>query len=167
VTRSRAREIATNRGECAPVAERCEGDAVVRCIDPSEALDRRDPFGDRIYLDPAKLVVMVDSALDDAETRAEARGWLVPHPDGLWEWCVRRDFVRTLPPSRAKTKLGTTLAGPKTRRRFEVAIAAAGGRWHADFAQWRRTRLRRYAARVVRFAVAFPERLRVERATEP
>lgn len=119
----------------------------------TDALEKRDPFAERIFLDPETLTVVVDSSLDDAERRPEARGAAISCPDGLWEWQLRRDFVRSLPPGRTKTRLGATLGGPKTRRRFEVTLAAAGGRYHSDFKQWRRRRLRGYAARVLRVAL--------------
>ena len=86
--------------------------------------------------------------------RPARTGWVVRAPDGLWEWQVRRDFVRGLAAGRVKSRLGNTLGGPKTRRRFEVSLAAAGGALHGAFKRFRRRRLRGYTGRVLRVAVA-------------
>ena len=109
---------------------------------------------DAIRLEPATLRVVIDSRLDDVDARPRPEGLLVPPPDGLFEWRLRRDFVRSLPPGEAKLRLGQTLAGPKTRRRFEVLLAARGGDLHRAFVRFRRRRLRGYAARFVRFTLA-------------
>ncbi len=109
---------------------------------------------DAIRLEPSTLRIVVDSTLDDVDDRPSPVGFLVPPPDGLFEWRVRRDFVRSLPPGNEKRRLGQTLAGPKTRRRFEVLLAARGEPLHRAFGRFRRRRLRGYAARVVRFALA-------------
>jgi len=120
----------------------------------TNALDRRDPFAEVLSLDLSTFELFVDSSLDDVDTRPNRAGWVVSPPDGLWEWRVRRDFVRSLPRSLAKTRLANTLAGPKTRRRFELTLSASSGALLADFKRTRRRRLRAYAARVLRAAVA-------------
>jgi hypothetical protein len=125
----------------------------------TDALERRDAFADVIALDLVSFELVVDSRLEDVDRRPPRRGWVIRTPDGLWEWQVRRDFVRTLPPGVGKSRLGTTLGGPRTRRRFEVALAAAGGPLHGAFRRFRRRRLRAYAGRVLRAALG----LRAER----
>ena len=119
----------------------------------TDALADRGPE-DAIRLEPSTLRVVIDSRLDDVDARPSPAGLLVPPPDGLFEWRLRRDFVRSLPPGDAKRRLGQTLAGPKTRRRFELCLAARGDALHRAFGRFRRRRLRGYAARVVRFALA-------------
>ncbi len=118
------------------------------------ALEHRDAFADSISLDLVTFEVLVDSSLEDVDRRPARSGWPVRAPDGLWEWQVRRDFVRSLPAGRVKSRLGNTLGGPKTRRRFEVALATADGALHGAFKRFRRRRLRGYAGRVLRAAVA-------------
>ena len=120
----------------------------------TDALDRRVPFAETLSLDLSTFELVVDSSLDDVDRRPKRAAWEIPPPDGLWEWRVRRDFVRALPAGRAKTRLANTLAGPKTRRRFEVTLGASGGALLAEFRRARRRRLRAYAARVLRAAVA-------------
>jgi hypothetical protein len=105
-------------------------------------------------------VAWVDSTLDDVDHRdGRAGGLAVLRPDGLWEWAVRRDFVRG--PARgtaAKRRLAATLAGPKTRRRFEVALSTEPMLERA-FDLHRRRRLRGWAARILRVhAAAAPYR---------
>lgn len=120
----------------------------------TNALDRRDPFAEVLSLDLTTFELVVDSKLDDVDHRPRRSGWVIAAPDGLWEWRVRRDFVRSLPRSPAKTRLANTLAGPKTRRRFEVTLSASSGGLLAEFRRARRRRLRAYAARVLRAALA-------------
>lgn len=120
----------------------------------TNALDRRDPFAEVLSLDLRTFELVVDSKLDDVDHRPRRSGWVIPPPDGLWEWRVRRDFVRSLPKSTAKTRLANTLAGPKTRRRFEVTLGASDAWLLVEFRRVRRRRLRGYAARVLRAAVA-------------
>jgi hypothetical protein len=105
-------------------------------------------------------VVWVDSTLDDVDYRDGRSGGLaVLRPDGLWEWAVRRDFVRGLARgTAAKRRLAATLAGPKTRRRFEVALSTEPMLERA-FDLHRRRRLRSWAARILRVhAAAAPYR---------
>lgn len=113
----------------------------------TNALSQRGPY-EVIYLDGAR--VHVDAALEDAETRRAPRGHVVPPPDGLFEWRVRRDFVRALPAGTLKRRLGDTLGGTRTRRRFEVTLGNAHEA-HEAFRLFRRRRLRAYAARVIRY----------------
>ena len=120
----------------------------------TDALEHRDAFAEVISLDLVTFELFVDSSLDDVDRRRARSGWAVRTPDGLWEWQVRRDFVRGLPVGRVKSRMGNTLGGPKTRRRFEVALAAAGGALHGAFKRFRRRRLRGYAGRVLRLALA-------------
>ena len=120
----------------------------------TDALEKRDGFAEVISLDLVTFELVVDSSLDDVDRRPARSGWVVRAPDGLWEWQVRRDFVRGLAAGRAKSRLGNTLGGPKTRRRFEVTLAASGGALHGEFRRFRRRRLRGYAGRVLRAAVA-------------
>lgn len=100
-----------------------------------------DPIGERAW---------IDSRLDDAEHGRLPAGDAVEaaRPDGLWEWRVRRDFVYSLPRDE-KRRLSVTLGGPKTRRRFEVALAR-DPRLVVAFRRFRRRRLRAWAARVLR-----------------
>ena len=119
----------------------------------TDALAGRGP-DDTIRLEPSTLRIVIDSRLDDVDARPRPKGLLVPPPDGLFEWRIRRDFVRSLPPGNEKRRLGQTLAGPKTKRRFELLLAARGELLHSAFGRFRRRRLRSYAARVVRFALA-------------
>lgn len=87
---------------------------------------------DDVVIDATGRIAWVDSTLDDVDHREGARrrhgrspALPVLRPDGLWEWAVRRDFVRGLARGdAAKRRLAGTLAGPKTRRRFEVALSA-------------------------------------------
>lgn len=112
-------------------------------------------FGDVIRIDPSTLAVVVDSRLDDVDARAVGSGLEIVPPDGLYEWSIRRDFVRSLPRGEAKRRLSETLAGPKTRRRFEVIVSASrDDDLLRAFTLFRHRRLRRYAARVVRFVLA-------------
>lgn len=120
----------------------------------TDALEKRDAGVETVSIDLAARTTIVDSSLDDVDARPASAGWPVPPPDGLWEWRVRRDFVRALPPGPTKTRLGATLGGPKTRRRFEIALDVAGGSLHAAFRLSRRRRLRAYAGRVLRAAIA-------------
>ncbi len=120
----------------------------------TDALDEREAFSEVLSLDLVTFELTVDSSLDDVDGRPPRTGWVIPAPDGLWEWRVRRDFVRSLPAGRVKSRLGNTLGGPKTRRRFEVTLAASGGEMHGEFRRFRRRRLRGYAGRVLRVAVA-------------
>lgn len=113
---------------------------------------------DEVVIDAAGHVAWVDSTLDDIDDRARAeRGLAVLRPDGLWEWAMRRDFVRGLSRgSVAKRRLAATLAGPKTRRRFEVALSTDPA-LERDFDLQRRRRLRAWAGRVLRVHAAAPE----------
>lgn len=121
---------------------------------------------DEVILDAAGHVAWVDSTLDDVDVRdrpAAASGLVVLRPDGLWEWALRRDFVRgLLRGSAPKKRLAATLAGPKTRRRFEVALSTEPLLERA-FDLLRRRRLRAWAARVLRVHAA-PAPLRGELA---
>jgi hypothetical protein len=131
----------------------------------TEALARAE-HDDEVILDAAGHVAWVDSTLDDVDLRDRARapsGRVVLRPDGLWEWAMRRDFVRGLVRGSAgKRRLAATLAGPKTRRRFEVALSAEPLLERA-FDLHRRRRLRAWAARVLRVHAA-PAPLRRELA---
>ncbi len=122
---------------------------------------------DDVLIDAGGHVAWVDSTLDDIDQRERRErldlrehgesGLAVLRPDGLWEWAVRRDFVRELPRgSAAKRRLAATLAGPKTRRRFEVALSTAPALERA-FDLHRRRRLRGWAARILRVHVAAPD----------
>lgn len=115
----------------------------------TDALEKREGA---VWLDPTTLDVVVDSTLDDVDARPAPRGYPVPLPDGLWEWGVRRDFVRALPAGKAKQRLGATLGGPRTRRRFEVTLA--GTALQRAFRAMRRRRLRAWSARVLRCALS-------------
>lgn len=112
---------------------------------------------DDVFLDAAGHVAWVDSTLDDVDHRVRIEGGLaVLRPDGLWEWAVRRDFVRGLARgTAAKRRLAATLAGPKTRRRFEVALSTEPT-LEREFDLHRRRRLRAWAARVLRVRTAAP-----------
>lgn len=113
---------------------------------------------DDVVIDAAGHVAWVDSTLDDVDRRERAEpGFAVLRPDGLWEWAVRRDFVRGLARgSTAKRRLAATLSGPKTRRRFEVTLSTEPALERA-FDLHRRRRLRGWAARVLRVHVAAPD----------
>lgn len=112
---------------------------------------------DAVLIDASGHVAWVDSTLDDVDHRFDARsrarargGFGVLRPDGLWEWAVRRDFVRGLARgTTAKRRLAATLAGPKTRRRFQVALSIEPALVRA-FELHRRRRLRGWAGRVLR-----------------
>jgi hypothetical protein len=118
---------------------------------------------DDVIIDADGHVAWVDSTLDDVDQRERRElrelresGLAVLRPDGLWEWAVRRDFVRGLPRgSAAKRRLAATLAGPKTRRRFEVALSTEPA-LERGFDLHRRRRLRGWAARILRVHVAAP-----------
>lgn len=123
----------------------------------TEALSRADR-DDVVLLDLALLTARIDSTLDDADARrGSAKALAVTRPDGLWEWQVRRDFVRSI---RKKAlhdarRLAPTLAGTRTKRRFEVAL----GLVHDPsliraFGLFRRRRLRAWAGRLLRAALA-------------
>jgi hypothetical protein len=123
---------------------------------------------DDVIIDADGHVAWVDSVLDDADERERRErgesGLAVLRPDGLWEWSVRRDFVRGLTRgSAAKRRLAATLAGPKTRRRFEVALSTEPA-LERDFDLHRRRRLRGWAARILRVHVAAPDLRRELRA---
>lgn len=122
----------------------------------TDALARAE-HDDDVILDGAGHVAWVDSTLDDADVRDRApSGLAVLRPSGLWEWALRRDFVRGLPRGAGtKRKLAATLAGPKTRRRFEVALSADPLLERA-FELHRRRRLRAWAAKILRVHVAAP-----------
>lgn len=116
---------------------------------------------DDVSIDAHGHVAWIDSTLDDVDHRERREhretGLIVLRPDGLWEWAVRRDFVRALPRgSASKRRLAATLAGPKTRRRFEVALSTEPA-LERDFDLHRRRRLRGWAARVLRVHVAAPD----------
>lgn len=113
---------------------------------------------DDVIIDAAGHVAWVDSTLDDVDHRDRSSGGLaVLRPDGLWEWAVRRDFVRGLARgTAAKRRLAATLAGPKTRRRFEVALSTEPMLERA-FDLHRRRRLRGWAARILRVHAAAAE----------
>jgi hypothetical protein len=119
---------------------------------------------DDVTIDADGHVAWIDSTLDDVDQREQRErrerregrgaGLIVLRPDGLWEWGVRRDFVRALARgSPSKRRLAATLAGPKTRRRFEVALSTVPA-LERDFDLHRRRRLRGWAARVLRVHVA-------------
>ena len=115
------------------------------------AFEERGPH-EVIHLDVTALTVNVDSTLDDVDRRSAPSGIPVVPPNGLYEWDVRRDFVRSLPSGALKKRLGNTLAGPRTRRRFEITLSSSrvvGAR--EGFLLFRRHRLRAYAGRVLRF----------------
>jgi hypothetical protein len=122
----------------------------------TDALARAEHH-DEVIVDAASHVAWVDSTLDDVDLRDRLRapnGLVVLRPDGLWEWAVRRDFVRGLGRGSAgKRRLAATLAGPKTRRRFEVALSTEPLLERA-FDLHRRRRLRAWAARVLRMHAA-------------
>jgi hypothetical protein len=113
---------------------------------------------DVVLLDLAAGSARIDSTLDDAEER-RPHGKAVPvaRPDGLWEWQVRRDFVRTIrktAPADAR-RLATTLAGTRTKRRFEVALRLVDDQSLVRaFELYRRRRLRGWAGRLLRAALA-------------
>jgi hypothetical protein len=113
---------------------------------------------DDVIIDAAGHVAWVDSTLDDVDHRDRTpSGLAVLRPDGLWEWAVRRDFVRGLARgTAAKRRLAATLAGPKTRRRFEVALSTEPMLERA-FDLHRRRRLRAWAGRILRVHAAAPE----------
>ena len=120
---------------------------------------------DDVIIDAAGHVAWVDSTLDDVDHREQRQrahrvsaspALPVLRPDGLWEWAVRRDFVRALARgSPEKRRLAVTLAGPKTRRRFEVALSTEPS-LERTFELHRRRRLRAWAARVLRVHAAPP-----------
>lgn len=111
-----------------------------------------------MLLDVVTLDARIDSPLDDAEgKRAREAAVPVARPDGLWEWQVRRDFVRLIRvAARADARrLATTLAGTRTKRRFEVALGLVREQWLVRaFQLHRRRRLRGWASRVLRAALA-------------
>lgn len=120
---------------------------------------------DVVFLNRAAWSVRIDSPLDDVDARP-ARGAIeerdelaVTRPDGLWEWEVRRDFVRSLRTRKSSRddarKLAATLAGSRTKRRFEVALGQVRERTLIRaFALHRRRRVRGWAARVLRAVLA-------------
>lgn len=113
---------------------------------------------DVVLLDLGAGGVRLDSALDDVDERLPpdaARP--VTRPDGLWEWQVRRDFVRSIRKGARDDarRLAATLAGTRTKRRFEVTLAQAQDQaLIRAFRLYRRRRLRGWAARVLRAALA-------------
>lgn len=120
---------------------------------------------DVVLLNRAAWSVRIDSTLDDVDVRpahaaVEERDEVaVTRPDGLWEWEVRRDFVRSLRTRKDSRddarKLAATLAGPRTKRRFEVALGQVRERTLIRaFALYRRQRVRAWAARVLRAVLA-------------
>jgi hypothetical protein len=121
----------------------------------SELTDALDvaTFDDHVLVDPVRESAWIDSRLDDAERdRRSPEGAVeAPRPDGLWEWRVRRDFVYSLP-REEKRRLSPTLGGPKTRRRFHVALSG-DPRLVVAFRRYRRRRLRGWAARVLRVII--------------
>ena len=91
----------------------------------------------------------------EAATMPHARR--VPRPDGLWEWSVRRDFVRALRRERRKEadRLAATLGGPRSRQRFITALTTIGDEGLVRaFDLHRRRRLRAWSARILRAALA-------------
>ena len=100
--------------------------------------------------------VSVDSTLDDVDARSSIAGKsVVPRPDGLWEWQARRDWIRALPHGDERRRLSRTLAGPRTKRRFALALdLARDPALVRAFRVYRRRRLRGWAARVLRFVLA-------------
>lgn len=111
-----------------------------------------------VLLDLPARRVRIDSTLDDVDERTP-RGSALPvsRPDGLWEWEVRRDFVRGIRKLAREDarRLADTLGGMRTKRRFEVALGLVRDRSLVRaFALFRRRRLRGWAARVLRAALA-------------
>ena len=92
----------------------------------------------------------------DGESVAAGRTVVVARPDGLWEWRIRRDFVRVLRRERRRDadRLAATLGGPRSRQRFVVALGQLGDASlvHA-FDLHRRRQLRAWAGRVLRAAL--------------
>lgn len=138
-------------------------EALVALTDALAKCDREDV----VLLDRSTWRVGVDSPLDDVDTRcaraaAFADALVVPCPDGLWEWGVRRDFVRSARKlaerevTRADVKrLAATLAGSRTKRRFEVALGLVRDRTLLRaFALYRRRKVRAWAGRVLRALLA-------------
>lgn len=117
----------------------------------TDALAAGDPE-DVVLLDPSGEVT-VDSTLDDVDARAHVAGKsVVPRPDGLWEWRLRRDWTRSLPRGDDRRRFSRTLAGPRTKRRFVLALGLArDASLVRDFRLYRRRSLRGWAARVLRF----------------
>jgi hypothetical protein len=112
---------------------------------------------DLVLFDVASGSARIDSTLDDVDRRRpHAPALPITRPDGLWEWQVRRDFVRSIrktAPVDAR-RLATTLAGTRTKRRFEVALGLVQDQaLIRAFALHRRRRLRGWAARVLRAAL--------------
>lgn len=113
---------------------------------------------DAVLLDLRTGGVRLDSALEDVdERRPPDAARPVTRPDGLWEWQVRRDFVRSIRKGARDDarRLAATLAGTRTRRRFEVTLAQSQDQaLIRAFRLYRRRRLRGWAARVLRAALA-------------
>ncbi len=120
----------------------------------TDALATAEPE-DVVLLDP-RGDVSVDSTLDDVDARVPVVGKsVVPRPDGLWEWRARRDWIRSLPHGEERRRLARTLAGPRTKRRFVLALGLARDpSLVRAFRLHRRRRLRGWAARVLRFLLA-------------
>ncbi|MDB4935337.1 MAG: hypothetical protein JWP87_2309 [Labilithrix sp.] len=113
---------------------------------------------DVVLLDVASFTVRTDSTLDDVDKRrARAPAVPVTRPDGLWEWQIRRDFVRSIRKTSRDDarRLAATLAGTRTKRRFEVVLGLVHDQsLIRAFALHRRRRLRAWAGRLLRAALA-------------
>ena len=155
--------MSSTRFEAHPRAEapRDEGSGIFvipalslrRCLSElTDALARaeRDQV---VVLDVANARARAASRLDADAAVAVGNAREVLRPDGLWEWDVRRDFVRSIRRMRRKDaeRLAATLGGPRSRARFALALTSAGdAALVRAFDLHRRRRLRAWAGRVLR-----------------
>lgn len=131
-----------------------------RCLfELTDALARAE-HEQRVHLDVtnghANIAPAPGPAPEAEQAGIRGREVVVARPDGLWEWRVRRDFVRVLRRERRKEadRLAATLGGPRSRQRFVLALARLGDASlvHA-FDLHRRRQLRAWAGRVLRAAL--------------
>lgn len=106
-----------------------------------------------VVLDVANARARNASRLDAEAAIAVGSARVVLRPDGIWEWSVRRDFVRAIRRERRKDaeRLAATLGGPRSRARFALALRSTDDTTLVRaFDLHRRRRLRAWAGRVLR-----------------
>ena len=111
---------------------------------------------DVVLLDVVNGQTSISPASHGSPAAPLARVHAVTRPDGLWEWRVRRDFVRAIRRDRRKDsdRLAATLGGPRSRQRFVLALADLGdAALVRAFDLHRRRQLRAWAGRVLRVAL--------------
>ena len=106
-----------------------------------------------VLLDVVNARARAASRVDADAAAAVGSARVVLRPDGLWEWMVRRDFVRSIRREHRKDaeRLAATLGGPRSRSRFALALTSTGDAMLVRaFDLHRRRRLRAWAGRVLR-----------------